>query len=77
MEAKVHIAVTETSNGDAGNKYNRSHAHFHAIYGEYEAKIAIDTQQVIKGTISDRALKLVHDCATIGSKRRSIYRSIP
>ncbi len=21
--------------------------HFHAIYGEYEAKIAIDTQQVI------------------------------
>ncbi len=51
--------------------------HFHAIYGEYEAKIAIDTQQVIKGTIPARALKLVHDCATIGSKRRSIYRSIP
>jgi hypothetical protein len=39
--------------------------HFHAIYGEQEAKVAIDTQQVIKGRVPLRALRLVLDWAEI------------
>jgi len=33
--------------------------HFHAVYGEYEAQIAIETLQVIEGRLPRRALGLV------------------
>ncbi len=39
--------------------------HFHAIYGEHEAKIAIQTLEIIKGKLPNRALGLVLDWAEI------------
>ena len=39
--------------------------HFHAISGEHEAKIAVDTLAVIEGTLPRRALKLVLDWAEL------------
>ena len=39
--------------------------HFHAIYGEYEAKIAIETMEVIEGKLPRRALGLVLDWAEL------------
>ena len=41
--------------------YFRDHAppHFHAIYGEHEAVIDIETAKVIDGSLPRRALKLV------------------
>ncbi len=39
--------------------------HFHAIYGEHEAKVAIDTLEVIEGKLPSRALGLVLDWAEI------------
>ncbi len=62
--------------------------HFHAIYGEHEAKIAIETLELIEAKLPRRALGLVLDwaelhqpirtnmsCGTIGSGRRSTTRS--
>ncbi len=40
-------------------------AHFHAVYGERVAKIAIDTLQVIEGSIPERALRLVREWAQL------------
>ena len=37
--------------------------HFHAIYGEHEAKIAIDTGQVMEGELPRRAMRLVSEWA--------------
>ena len=34
--------------------------HFHAIYGEHEAKIGIETLEIIEGKLPRRALGLVH-----------------
>jgi len=34
-------------------------AHFHAIYGEYEALIEIETLMVFRGSLARRALALV------------------
>jgi hypothetical protein len=34
-------------------------AHFHAIYGEYEALIEIETPSVFRGSLPRRALALV------------------
>ena len=41
--------------------YYEDHAppHFHAIYGEFEAIIEIETGQVLDGSLPRRALKLV------------------
>lgn len=39
--------------------------HFHAIYGEHEAKIAIDSLEVIEGRLPRRALGLVLDWAEL------------
>jgi hypothetical protein len=39
--------------------------HFHAIYGDQEAKIAIDTLELIEGKLTRRALGLVLDWAAL------------
>ena len=43
--------------------YYRDHLppHFHAIYGQYEASVAIDTGAVIDGYLPSRALALVRE----------------
>jgi hypothetical protein len=40
-------------------------AHFHAIYGEYEVKINVETLEVIEGKLPRRALGLVLEWATL------------
>jgi hypothetical protein len=40
-------------------------AHFHAIYAEYEAVIEIETLQVLRGSLSRRALALVLEWAAL------------
>jgi hypothetical protein len=40
-------------------------AHFHAIYGEYEALIEIDTLAVFRGSLPRRALALVLEWAAL------------
>jgi Domain of unknown function (DUF4160) len=40
-------------------------AHFHSIYGEYEALIEIDTLAVFRGSLSRRALALVLEWAAL------------
>jgi hypothetical protein len=40
-------------------------AHFHAIYGEYEALIAIDSLAVLRGFLPRRALALVLEWAAL------------
>jgi hypothetical protein len=40
-------------------------AHFHAIYGEQEALITIDTFSVISGGLSPRAMGLVAEWAAL------------
>ena len=47
--------------------YFRDHAppHFHAIYGEYEAIVDIDTAQIMAGNLPTRARSLVIDWATM------------
>ena len=57
--------------------------HFHAIYGEHEAKIGIETMEIIEGKLPRRALGLILDwpnfisrsCAIIGSGGRNTTRS--
>jgi hypothetical protein len=57
--------------------------HFHAIYGEHEAKIGIETLELIEGRLPRRALGwfstgpnfIDRSCATIGSGVRSTKRS--
>jgi hypothetical protein len=39
--------------------------HFHAIYGEHEAKIGIETLELIDGKLPRRALELVLDWAEL------------
>lgn len=39
--------------------------HFHAFYAEHSAKIAIETLQVIDGSLPKRALELVLDWTTL------------
>ena len=47
--------------------YYRDHAppHFHAVYGDQEAAIAIDSLEVLEGRLSRRALSLVLDWAEL------------
>ena len=39
--------------------------HFHASYGEFEASIAIETGEVLKGTVPRRALLMILDWAAL------------
>lgn len=45
--------------------YYRDHAppHFHAIYGEHEATVIIETRDVLSGYLPARALRLVREWA--------------
>ena len=45
--------------------YSSDHAppHFHARYGEYEAKIVIDTGDPLAGQLPIRALRLIREWA--------------
>ena len=47
--------------------YIADHAepHFHAKYAEYEAKINLETFEIIKGDLPKRALKLVQEWARL------------
>lgn len=47
--------------------YYRDHAppHFHAIYGEYEATVVIETLDVLSGYLPTRALHLVREWAEL------------
>ena len=40
-------------------------AHFHAVYGEYQAIIDIETLEVLRGRLPRRALELVLDWAEL------------
>jgi len=40
-------------------------AHFHAVYGEYQAIIGIETLDVLRGRLPRRALELVIDWAEL------------
>ena len=47
--------------------YHRDHAppHFHAIYGEFDAEIDIETGQVMEGDLPRRARSLVGEWAQL------------
>ncbi len=47
--------------------YYREHAppHFHAVYGEYEAQIALRTHTVLEGKLPGRVLGIVQEWAEI------------
>jgi hypothetical protein len=47
--------------------YYRDHAppHFHAVYGEHEATIVIETLAVLSGALPGRALRLVREWARL------------
>jgi len=47
--------------------YYREHAppHFHAVYGEHEAQIALESQAVLQGRLPGRVLGLVQEWAEI------------
>lgn len=49
--------------GIAVYMYFLDHAppHFHAIYGRYDAEVAISTSDIIKGTLPGRAERLVRE----------------
>jgi hypothetical protein len=39
--------------------------HFHAIYGEYEAVVEIETREIVRGEIPSRALAMVREWASL------------
>lgn len=47
--------------------YYRDHepAHFHALYGEYEAQLVIATLEILSGELPPRALRLVREWAEL------------
>ena len=51
--------------GIAIRMYVRDHPppHFHAVYGEHEAFVSIDTGEVIEGTLPRAAARLVKEWA--------------
>ena len=53
--------------GIAIRMYVREHApaHFHAVYGEHEANISIDTGEVIEGALPKSAARLVKEWALL------------
>jgi hypothetical protein len=42
--------------------------HFHAIYGEYNALVSIETLEIIEGDLPNRAEKMVIEWATLYQK---------
>ena len=44
---------------------DHSPPHFHAIYGEYNALISIESLEIIEGDLPSRAQKLVLEWATL------------
>jgi len=42
--------------------------HFHAIYGEYNALVNIESLEIIEGDLPSRAQKLVQEWATLSSQ---------
>jgi hypothetical protein len=46
-------------------------AHFHAQYGEYEAKVGIESLSLLDGTLPSRALGLVIEWASLHQKELS------
>lgn len=65
MSAAAAMPTISTFLGIVIRMYYRDHAppHFHAYYQEHEAKIAIDTREVIAGSLPRRALALVQEWA--------------
>ena len=65
MSAAAAMPTISTFLGIVIRMYYRDHAppHFHAYYQEHEAKIAIDTREVIAGSLPRRALSLVKEWA--------------
>jgi hypothetical protein len=55
--------------------YFRDHPppHFHAYYGEFEAQIAIETLQVLRGKLPARAMGLVTEWAML--RRNDLRRA--
>jgi hypothetical protein len=53
--------------GIAIRMYVKEHSppHFHAIYGEHEANVAIDTGEVIEGWLPKAASRLVKEWALV------------
>lgn len=53
--------------GIAIRMYVREHppAHFHAIYGEHEANVSIDSGEVIEGALPNAAARLVKEWALL------------
>ncbi len=45
--------------------YDDHPPHFHAMYGEHEAKIGIETPELVEGKLPRRALGLVLDWAEL------------
>lgn len=47
--------------------YYRDHGvpHFHAIHAEHDASIAIDTLEILEGSVPPRALRLVRQWAAL------------
>ena len=47
--------------------YYRDHnpPHIHAIYGEYEATVTIDSGMLLAGTLPSRALAMVREWLTV------------
>ncbi len=47
--------------------YYRDHPppHFHAIYGEFDAEVAIDSADIMEGELPRNARRLVHEWADL------------
>jgi len=54
--------------------YFSDHAppHFHAIYGQYEAEVSIESSSVIRGSLPPRATALVQEWAAIYKKELEV-----
>jgi hypothetical protein len=54
---------------------DHSPPHFHAIYGEYNALISIESLEVIEGDLPNRAEKLVKEWATLYQQDLGLIKS--
>ena len=67
FQIKLHMPEISRFYGIIIYFYFREHnpPHFHAVYGEYEALIAIETLGIISGSLPPRALGLVMEWAAL------------
>ena len=67
FQIKLHMPEISRFYGIIIFFYFREHnpPHFHAVYGEYEALIAIETLGIISGSLPPRALGLVMEWAAL------------